>query len=45
MWDEWELFNPEGAVRPIESENEDFNIDDFLNFDDDEDDDEDDDAF
>lgn len=45
MWDEWELFNPEGAVRPIESENEDFDIDDFLNFDDDEDDDEDDDAF
>lgn len=41
FWDEWELFNPPGAIPPSEDDNDgdsNFNIDDFLNFDDDDED-------
>jgi len=35
-WDEWELFNPEGAIPPVDDGlNEGFDINDFLDFDDD----------
>ena len=38
FWDEWELFNPPGAVKPSDEEtyndDEPFDIDDFLDFDD-----------
>lgn len=32
IWDEWELFNPKGAIPPSDSDNfdNDFNIDDFF---------------
>ena len=33
IWDEWDLFNPPGAIPPSENENfddEDFNIEDFF---------------
>ncbi|GAB3722350.1 hypothetical protein [Flavobacterium koreense] len=37
-WDEWELFNPEGATPPVDDGlNEGFDINDFLDFDDDDD--------
>ncbi|WP_298392240.1 hypothetical protein [Flavobacterium sp.] len=39
-WDEWELFNPPGAVRPEENlfndSDNDFDINDYLDFDEDE---------
>lgn len=39
FWDEWELFNPPGAIPPIEStfnDDDDFDINEFMDFDDDE---------
>lgn len=40
FWDEWELFNPPGAVPPTENsfndDDDDFDINDFLDFDEDE---------
>lgn len=31
IWDEWELFNPAGAIPPNDSYDDPFDIDDFLN--------------
>ena len=39
-WDSWELFNPPGAIQPIENvmeDDDDFDMGDFLEFDDDDD--------